>query len=166
MTAAVSLTATASQMVHALAKVIDGINARMRGKTARNLALHWQPFQPLPGTPMQWCAGGTGARGKIARLRFVEKHDWVRVRQLGGRSDSMALVCTVLARSDERGAGLLEQMAERIVTPDEAAALAGTTYGPLDPDVPLPWNFIRAAHEPSVLRKAYDVTMGRLREER
>ena len=50
------------------------------------------------------------------------------------------------------------------MTPDEAAAIAGTTYGPLDPDEPLPWGFIHSAYDPSVLRKAYDVTMGRLRE--
>jgi hypothetical protein len=146
----------------ALAKVIDRINDLRRGKVARNLSLHWQPFQPLPGTPMQWCAGGTGARGKIARLRFVESHDWVRVRQLGGRSDSMALVCTVLARADERGATLLEALSEGAVTPDKAAAIAGTTYGALEPNEPLPWEFIKTAHDRTVLRRAYDVMLARL----
>jgi len=146
----------------ALAKVIDRINDRRRGRIARNLSLHWQPFQPLPGTPMQWCAGGSGARQKIARLRFVEDHDWVRVRQLGGRTDSMALVCTVLARADERGASLLEELATRTVTPDEAAAITGTTYGPLDPDIELPWDFIRTSYDKTVLRRAYDVMIGRL----
>jgi len=148
----------------ALARVIEQIDNQRRGKTPRNLSLHWQPFQPLPGTPMQWCAGGTGARGKIARLRFVEKHDWIRVRQLGGRTDAMALVCTVLARSGELGAGLLEQIAERTVTPDEAAQIARTTYGALDVDADLPWDFIKTAFGKSVLRKAHDVMLGRLAE--
>ncbi len=147
-----------------LARVIERIDQRMRGKTPRNLSLHWQPFQPLPGTPMQWCAGGTGARSKIARLRFVERYSWCRVRQLGGRTDSMALTCTVLARADERGADLLEALAERMLTPDEAAEIAGTTYGALDPDEPVPWGFVRTAHGPEVLRRAYDVMMGRLAE--
>lgn len=145
-----------------LGNVIKQIDSRMRGKTHRNLSLHWQPFQPLPGTPMQWCAGGTGARRKIQMLSHVERLPWVRVRQLGGRTDSMALVCTVLARADERGATLLEQLAERTVTPSEAEGLAGTTLGPLDPDGPLPWDFIRTAHDRSVLRRVYDVMMSRL----
>jgi hypothetical protein len=148
----------------ALARVIDRIDESRRGKTARNLALHWQPFQPLPGTPMQWCGGGTGARKKIARLSFLERNDWCRIRQLGGRSDSMALVCTVLARSDERGALLLEAMAEDTVTPEQASQITGAPIGPIDPDAALPWDFIRTQFAKPVLRRAYDVMLGRLSE--
>ncbi len=148
----------------ALAEVVRRIDKRVRGKIHRNLAIHWQPFQPLPGTPMQWCAGGTGARHKVDALRSIERLPFVRVRQLGGRTDSMALVCTVLARADERGARLLEAMADRMVSPAEAESLAGTTHGRLDPDSALPWDFVRTAHDKKTLRKAYDVMMSRLTE--
>lgn len=147
----------------ALAKVIQRIDKHVRYSTPRNLALHWQPFQPIPGTPMQWCAGGTGARQKIDALRFIEsKCNFVRVRQLGGRTDTMALVCTVLARSDERGADLLEVLGERMVSPHDAASIAGTTFGALDPDAPLPWDFVATAYPKATLRRAYDVMVSRL----
>ena len=146
-----------------LAKVIQRIDKQVRYATPRNLALHWQPFQPIPGTPMQWCGGGTGARQKIDALRFIEsKCNFVRVRQLGGRTDTMALVCTVLARSDERGGDLLEALGERMVSPNDAATIAGTTYGPIDPDGPLPWDFVATTYSKSVLRRAYDVMVSRL----
>lgn len=145
-----------------LARVIREIDRRRRGKTPRNLTLHWQPFQPLPGTPMQWCAGGSGARRMAATLRAAEGLAWVPVRQLGGRTDAMALVCTVLARADRRGANLLEALAVRKVSPDEAARIAGVSYGQLDPDAPLPWDFVRQKFGRDVLRKAYDVMTRRL----
>lgn len=75
----------------------------------------------------------------------------------------MCLTTTVLCRSDERGADLLEVLAgsDRI-TPDQAAALAGVGYGALDPDAPLPWDFISQHYDRSTLRRAYDVMMKRL----
>jgi radical SAM superfamily enzyme YgiQ (UPF0313 family) len=145
-----------------LGRVIAEIDRRRSGKTSRNLSIHWQPFQPLPGTPMQWCAGGTGARKLSARLKPFEGLPWCRVRQVGGRTDEMALVCSVLARADERGADLLEAMEERRVSADEAARIAGVGYGALDPDAPLPWDFVQQHFDRATLRRAYDVMMRRL----
>lgn len=145
-----------------LLKVIQRIEDRQHGKRQRNLTLHWQPFQPLPGTPMQWCAGGGGARRQAALLKPAERNTWVRVRQLLGRTDGMALVCTILARADERGAGLLEALADGPVSPERAAIIAGTGAGTIDPDAPLPWDFVRQHYERATLRRAYDVMMGRL----
>lgn len=145
-----------------LAAVIIEIDRRLTGKTSRNLSIHWQPFQPLPGTPMQWCAAGTGARKQASILKGFEGRPWCRVRQKGGRTDAMALVCSVLARADERGAHLLEALAEGPVTPDDAALLTGSSYGALDPDAPLPWDFVRPHYPRETLRKAYDVMMSRL----
>lgn len=145
-----------------LGRVIQEIDKRRRGKAPRNLSLHWQPFQPLPGTPMQWCAAGTGARKMASFVRGSEGLPWCRVRQVGGRTDDMALVCSVLARSDERGADLLEHMSERRVTPDEAAEIAGVGHGALDPDAPLPWDFIQQHYPKETLRRAYDVMISRL----
>lgn len=145
-----------------LGAVLTEINNRRRGKTARNLSIHWQPFQPLPGTPMQWCAAGTGARKQVSLMRAFEGMPWCAVRQVGGRTDHMALICASLARADERGAGLLEALADGPVTPDEATRIAGVGYGALDPDAPLPWDFVQQHYPRETLRKAYDVMMRRL----
>ena len=146
-----------------LVRVVQEIDQRRRGKKPRNLALHWQPFQPLPGTPMQWCAGGRGAR-RTAHAFDSLRLAWTPVRSLGGRTDDVALICTALARADERGARLLEAVAERKVSPQEAEALTGSTLGELDPDAPLPWDFVRQWQPKATLRRAYDVMRGRLAE--
>lgn len=141
--------------------VIRRINNSVRG-TARNLSIHWQPFQPLPGTPMQWCATGTGARTESVVLRSIERLPWCRVRQVYGRSDEMALLCSVLARSDERGALLLERMADGYVSADTAESITGAQYREIDVHSQLPWDFIDAPLSRS-LRKAYDVFLDRIR---
>lgn len=146
-----------------LLDVVGRINDGRRGKIARNLAIHWQPFQPLPGTPMQWCAAGRGARRMIGIMRGAESYDYVRVRQVGGRTDDVALICSVLARAGERGTDLLEALAARRVTPKEAEQIAGVGCGALDPDAPLPWDFIQQHYDRATLRRAYDVMMSRLR---
>lgn len=145
-----------------LMRVVQEIDRRRAGKTRRNLAIHWQPFQPLPGTPMQWCAGGSGAGRMLSYLRPLERLAWVGLRQQGGRTDAMALVCTVLARADERGADLLEALAERTVSVEEAERITGTTCGELDPDAPLPWDFVQQHYDRPTLRRAYNVMMARL----
>lgn len=145
-----------------LASVVRAIDERRRGKTPRNLTIHWQPFQPLPGTPMQWCAGGSGARRQAATMRSAEGLPWVPMRQLTGRTDAMALVCVILARSDRRGADLLEALADRCVEADGAAQIAGVGCGALDPDALLPWDFVETWQPKTTLRRAYDVMMRRL----
>lgn len=145
-----------------LAKAIQAIDQRRRGKTPRNLTIHWQPFQPLPGTPMQWCAAGSGARKHAQLLRSVEGLPWMPMRQLVGRTDGMAELCTVLSRSDRRGADLLEAFAAGPVSLTDAERITGATRGALDPDAPLPWDFVRQHYGRDVLRQAYDVMMRRL----
>jgi radical SAM superfamily enzyme YgiQ (UPF0313 family) len=147
-----------------LMRVIQAIDRGRRGRTARNLSLHWQPFQPLPGTPMQWFGAGGGARKFSQMFRPLESQAWVPVRQLTGRTDEVALVCTVLSRSDRRGADLLDSLADGRVTPERAAQIAGVGWGPLDPSTPLPWNFIEHANKDK-LRKGYDVMARRLAED-
>lgn len=145
-----------------LVRVLREIDRRRAGTTLRNLSIHWQPFQPLPGTPMQWCAFGGGARRMSAAIRDVEQLQWVRVLQKTGRTDDMAAICTILARSDERGADLLEALAERRVAPAEAESITGARRGALDPDAPLPWAFIQQHYPPDTLRRAYNVMLERL----
>jgi radical SAM superfamily enzyme YgiQ (UPF0313 family) len=146
-----------------LQRVVVEIDRRRRGRKPRNLSLHWQPFQPLPGTPMQWCAGGRGARRMLRAFESL-RTPWVPVRNMGGRTDDVALICTTLARSDERGADLLEALAAGRVSPEQAERIAGTTNGALDPDAPLPWDFVRQWQPKATLRKAYDVMISRLSE--
>jgi hypothetical protein len=148
-----------------LVRVIREIDRRRAGRTPRNLSLHWQPFQPLPGTPMQWFGAGGGARRMALAMRDAERLPWVPVRQLTGRTDDVALVCSVLARADRRGADLLDAIADGRVTPEHAAQIAGVGWGPLDPDEPLPWDFIEHANRDK-LRRGYDVMMKRLSEDR
>lgn len=145
-----------------LGRVITEIDRRRSGTIARNLTIHWQPFQPLPGTPMQWCAAGGSARKLLSRLKPFETLHWCRLRQYGGRTNDMCRITTVLARADERGADLLETLAARRVSPDEASEIAGVGYGALDPDAPLPWDFIRQHYPRATLRRAYDAMMRRL----
>jgi hypothetical protein len=149
-----------------LAKVIREIDRRMRGQTPRNLALHWQPLQPIPGTPMQWCASGGGARRMKSVLSMVEGLPRVHVHQNPGRTDGMAKLCTLLSRADERGADLIEAVADETrVRPDQGARITGATWGAIDPDAPLPWDFVERPHGKAVLRRAYDVMWRRLRGE-
>lgn len=144
-------------------EVLRALDDRQRGKGRVNLTLHWQPFEPVPGTPMQWCPAGAGARRLAAALRDAEGMDWVSVRQLGGRTDEMGRICAVLARSDERGAALIEAMADGAVSVRDAERITGSTCGQIDPDVGLPWSFVRTHVDPATLRRAYDVMMSRLR---
>jgi hypothetical protein len=44
----------------------------------------------------------------------------------------------------------------------QAERIAGVTAGPLDPDAPLPWDFIATAHPRATLRRAYDAMLARL----
>lgn len=145
-----------------LLRVLRRVDEGMRGGVSRNLALHWQPFQPLPMTPMQWCGAGSGARKWTSIMSSAEKMTWLRVRQLGGRTNDAALLCTVLSRSDERGADLLERIATDRVGSEAAAQIAGVGHGPLDPDASLPWDFVRTWMPREKLRTAYDVMMRRL----
>lgn len=143
-------------------RVVEEIDARMRGRTPRNLSMHWQPFSPLPGTPMQWCAVGGGARKLASFLAPLSRLDWCRVRHAHGRTDTLARLCALLARSDERGARLMESYADGRVNLEDAEEMTGSTLGELDPDAPLPWDFIETHMQKASIRKAYDVMMERL----
>lgn len=148
-----------------LLRVVNRIVDRWHGKPTKRLAIHWQPFQPLPGTPAQWCAAGAGAKKQAAFFEFSKKESpWVYLTQQGGRTDLMCLVTTILCRSDERGADLLEAMDRGRVLPEQAEAITGATHQALDPDAPLPWDFVAQHYKRDVLRRAYDVMMSRLGE--
>lgn len=147
--------------VMALDAVVRRVDRARRGKERRNLSVHWQPFQPLPGTPMQWCPAGGGARRKASMLRGLERLDWVGVRHVVGRTDAMAQVCTSLSRADERGADLLEALAAGPVSPADAVAITGSPWGQLPVDEPTPWGFVRQQWGDGRLRRAYDTMMTR-----
>lgn len=144
--------------------VVTEIDQRMRGKTARNLSMHWQPFSPLPGTPMQWCAAGGGARRMAGLMRGLTRLDWCRVRHVTGRSDTLSHLCAILARSDERGARLIEAYADGAISVDAAQEMTGSTLGEIDLDAELPWDFVTTHMPKDRVRKAYEVMMDRLKE--
>jgi len=123
--------------VFAFVDVLHRIDNQLRN--TRNLSIHWQPFQPLPGTPMQWFGCGGGARRLMSLVESGTKSlRRLKIRQHAGRTDRMARLCTVLARSDHRAIAALSTRADA----DRAAAICGIDWRSLDPDVPLPWRFI------------------------
>jgi hypothetical protein len=74
----------------------------------------------------------------------------------------MALICCILARSDERGSTLLEALDAGPVSPGQAAEIAGVGHGGLDPESALPWDFIDHFFSRGVLQKAYAAVLHRL----
>jgi radical SAM superfamily enzyme YgiQ (UPF0313 family) len=144
-----------------LLRVLQAIDNELRGTVHRNLAIHWQPFQPIPGTPLQWCAAGSGARKMAGLLRGAESMTWLHVRQQTGRTDEMARLCTVLSRADERGSGLLARMADRNVSADEAAELCGVGWGALPVDASLPWDWIEGWMSKDALARCHKAALAR-----
>jgi hypothetical protein len=57
---------------------------------------------------------------------------------------------------------LLEALAAGPVTTAQAEQITGVSAGQLDPDGPLPWDFIATAYPRQTLRRAYDAMLGRL----
>jgi hypothetical protein len=145
-----------------LMRVVEAIFDRRVGMPPRQLSIHWQPFQPLPGTPSQWFGSGGGAKRGAAMLRGLSRNPWVSLHQCTGRTDDMARVCTILARSDARGADLIEAAQTCLVSPDVAERITGSTSGELDPDAPLPWDFVVHHYGRDVLRRAYAAMNRRL----
>jgi radical SAM superfamily enzyme YgiQ (UPF0313 family) len=128
----------------AMLRVLRELDTRRTNETVRNLEIHWQPFQPLPGTPMQWCAAGAINKYIVRTLAFAEDLPFARVHQYTGRTNQMAQITTILSRSDERGVELLEAMGRaEIMSPKAASELTGATAGALDVDAELPWDFVR-----------------------
>ena len=113
---------------------------------------------------MQWCAGGAINKYIVRTLGIAEDLPFARVSQYTGRTTQMAQLTTILSRADERGVELLEAMGERMVRPDEAEALVGIGYGALNPDAPLPWEFIKTHVPREILRRVYNVVMRRVAE--
>ena len=144
-----------------LGLVIQRINELSSG-TARELEIHWQPFQPLPGTPMQWCAAGTGARKLAARIKSWERLPWCRIKQIAGRGDNTALICSALARSDERGIRIMEEYPSGELTPERACEISGATFGEISVSEELPWDFVQHHYHRETLEKAHHVMMKRL----
>lgn len=128
------------------ARMLGRLDQAMAGRTGRNLAIHWQPFQPAPGTPMQWMPAGGGARRIISQLTPTTRaFRWLRVSHAAGRTDRMAGLCAVLARSDERGADLIAAVgADPGLVVEAAEAITGGTAGWMDG--PLPWDFVDVPH--------------------
>ena len=158
-------TERADEVFH-LHRVIRNIDEGMKHAKRRNLALHWQPFQPLPGTPMQWFGCGRGVREMAGTFKDLTGLHNLRVRQLTGRTNFMAAATTILARATPQGgARVLEAMAH-LPLPSLPALreMAEAHEGPLDVSRPLPWGFIDYAYPENTLRKAYENTVRKLAE--
>jgi hypothetical protein len=57
---------------------------------------------------------------------------------------------------------ICKALADGPVSPSRAAEIAGVGHGTLDPDAPLPWEFIDSTYGRDTLQKAYEVMMSRL----
>lgn len=139
-----------SDDVFDLLDVLHRINDEIR--KPRNLSLHWQPFSPTSGTPLQWFATGGGARRLAGMIE-----DGFNGRRLGvihrtGRTNDMARLCTVLGRADERAVDVFELQRPSV---DDAMAATGATWQTLDPNEPLPWDFAVTPEQRSTWRKRF-----------
>lgn len=144
-------------------RVLRELDARRTNQTVRNLEIHWQPFQPLPGTPMQWCPSGAINKYIVRTLAFAEDLPFARVNQYTGRTNQMAQITTILSRSDEQGVDLLDAMGgNQMVSVADAERLTGTTAGPLPLDAALPWDFVGAWSSRELLAKVHAAVMRRL----
>jgi hypothetical protein len=152
----------------ALGAVVAEIDARQRANRSRkrNLSLHWQPFQPLPGTPMQWAPCGGGARRAAFILAHLRHCSHLQVRHVVGRTDQMARLCTLISRADERAVDLFDALARRRVGLDEARAITGGTWDELPVDVALPWDFIVTWRSKEFLARSWVGVQRRLMEDR
>lgn len=145
----------------AMLRVLQELDRSRRNQTVRNLEIHWQPFQPLPGTPMQWFAAGAINKYIVRTLAFAEDLPFARVHQYTGRTNQMAQITTILSRSDERGADLLEAMCNRLVTVPEAERISGASAGAIQLDSELPWEFVRSWATREILEKAHRAVLRR-----
>jgi radical SAM superfamily enzyme YgiQ (UPF0313 family) len=149
-------TEDAAMETQKLLSVLRRIDHVRRHRSAKYLEIHWQPFQPLPGTPMQWCASGRVSKYAVHSLTVAEDFDNIKIIQYVGRTNDMAKICTILSRADERGAVLLEALGgPKIVTVEEAERICGTSFGELDPTSPLPWDFIDSDFPRPILEREY-----------
>lgn len=140
--------------------VLRRIDIGRRHRSAKYLEIHWQPFQPLPGTPLQWCAAGKVSKYAVHSLTVAEDFDHMKVVQHVGRSNDMARVCTILSRSSERGIDLLEALGgPKLVTSHEAEQICGVGSVELPVDAELPWDFVQGPHSAADLRRVHDRVM-------
>lgn len=147
-------------------ELIRRIGQARHRRMRRAIAVHWQPFSPLPGTPMQWCGAGRGARMGAGIVGECLETTNLHVYHETGRTDRLAAICTILARADGPGGLRLLEAIHR----DEglpigvAAELAGTTSGPIPVDRELPWDWITYHWPRRALEKAHTRVLRVLRE--
>lgn len=152
--------------VEELKSVVREIDRRLPGTMRRNLALHWQPFQPLPGTPMQWFGVGGGVEKKERQCRDLEKLPRLRVTQATGRRDYMAAATTILSRATpEGGVRVLEAFAGKGRPTLEYLREIGEAHEfAIDPSDPLPWDVIDYSYPRDAMERAYKAVKRRLEE--
>lgn len=158
---------TFPDLVH-FSEVLKEIDSQRRADRAerRNLGLHWQPFQPIPGTPMQWFGVGKGVR-RISGFLEDTMTDMTTLNAYNqeGRTNLYAVLTTILARSDaEGGLALLERCASG-TTPsrEEAEELAGTTAGELR-DEPTVWDFVIDSDQHRKMVRARDHMVAQIKD--
>lgn len=147
--------------------VIREIDKRLPGLQRRTLSLHWQPFQPLPGTPMQWFGVGGGVLEKAKQCKDLERLPKLRVTQETGRRDYMAAATTILSRATPKGgANILELFAQgdRVPIP-QMRAIAEAQEGEIRMEEPLQWDVFDYAYPRPILERAYKAVVRRMQGE-
>lgn len=125
--------------------------------STRNLSVHWQPFQPLPGTPMQWFAAGSGARRLASLIGAATSHfQRLKVRHHAGRTDRIAALATILSRcTPVAGVELLAAVGAAPLRVEDAEAITGAHAGVLTVDELVPWHFVYSADQHERLARSY-----------
>lgn len=131
-------------------------SAMLDRRLAGQLTIRWQPLMPCPGTPAQWLAAGPESEDWSRTLaRYVRRPYSLRIEHGTGRGERKHLLTCLLARSDRRGAKLIERESRESVSPTTATEITGATVDALDVNSPLPWDFIEGYYQRALLEKAY-----------
>lgn len=149
------------ELLDRLAYIAHSLRVRFHLEVGR------QPFGPLPHTPMQYCAPGISTE-RIGRV--VARHvggPYLAVVDKEGQRPPEALLNAIVMRGGREVAPLVEGGPPRL--PRHLAMARATLSAWLrraglnperywsrwDPDAPTPWEHVRSAHPPEMLRRQY-----------
>lgn len=158
--------AALADLLDRLAYAAGGVGERIHIQIGR------QPFGPLPHTPMQWFAPGLSTE-RIGRAiaRHVGGASLAAVDK-AGQGVPAALLNAIVMRGGPEVSSLVEAGPPRLPRDPRFARAAAASWlrgaglnpdhywGAWDPDAPTPWDHVRSAHSPAMLRRQW----GRIRD--
>jgi len=133
-------------------KAIMGQSLKVRN-LVRRVEISVNPLVPKPHTPLQWIGFGGKENLKEGLSELKKKLDYLRkeAKKAGIEADISGFrefaVQTILSRGDRKVSEMLEGASYRKFE---------KYLEPIDPELPLPWDFIDHGYRKSTLLKEYD----------